>query len=71
MKMLSRTVRFGARLSSWWMIEIPWSRASTVSANDTVSPCSVSVPDVGCSTPDRIFMSVDLPAPFSPNSVVT
>ena len=30
MKMLSRTFRLGARLSSWWMIEMPRSRASVV-----------------------------------------
>ena len=71
MNMLSRTDRLGARLSSWWMIEMPWSRASFVSAKVTVRPSSSITPEVGCSTPDRIFMSVDLPAPFSPKSVVT
>ncbi len=71
MKMLSRTLRFGARLSSWWMIEMPRSRASDEDAKTTGSPSSSTVPEVGLMTPDRTFISVDLPAPFSPNSVVT
>ena len=71
MKMLSRTRRFGARLSSWWMIEMPRFRASEVEEKVTGLPSSSIVPDVGCTTPDRIFIRVDLPAPFSPNSVVT
>ena len=53
------------------MIEMPCSAASIVDENATGSPPSRISPDVGCSTPERIFMSVDLPAPFSPNSVVT
>src|SRR5690625_7690501 len=63
--------RFGARLSSWWMIAIPCSRALFVSAKVTGSPSSTIVPEVGCSTPERIFIKVDFPAPFSPNRVVT
>ena len=70
-KMLSRTLRLGARLSSWWMMEMPLSRASTVDAKLTRRPSSSISPEVGVTTPDRIFISVDLPAPFSPNSVVT
>ena len=42
-----------------------WRRSSTGSPSRTISP------EVGRSTPERIFISVDLPAPFSPNSVVT
>ncbi|MDT4834798.1 hypothetical protein FQZ97_684480 [compost metagenome] len=71
MKTLSRTERFGARLSSWWMIEMPRSRASAADARTTGTPSSTMSPDVGVTTPERIFISVDLPAPFSPNSVVT
>ena len=69
--MLSRTLRLGARLSSWWMIEMPLSRAATVEANVTRRPSSSMSPEVGVVTPDRIFIRVDLPAPFSPNSAVT
>ena len=71
MKMLSRTDRFGASDSSWWMMEIPRSRASLALAKATGLPSSTIWPDVGWITPDRIFISVDLPAPFSPNRVVT
>ena len=71
MKMLSRTFRFGARLSSWWMIEIPCSRASVDEPNATRAPSSSMNPEVGGRMPERIFISVDLPAPFSPNNVVT
>jgi hypothetical protein len=53
------------------MIEIPRARASAALAKLTTSPSSTIVPAVGVATPERIFMSVDLPAPFSPNSVVT
>ena len=71
MKMLSRTLMFGARLSSWWMIEMPRSRASAADEKVTGAPSSAISPELGFTTPDRIFISVDLPAPFSPNSVVT
>ncbi len=71
MKMLSRTLRFGARLSSWWMIEMPRSRASDDDENVTGLPSSSITPEVGLTTPDRIFINVDFPAPFSPKSVVT
>ncbi len=53
------------------MIEIPRDTASVVDSSTTGSPSRMRVPEVGCSTPDRIFISVDLPAPFSPNSAVT
>ena len=71
MKILSRTLRLGARLNSWWMMEMPASRASAAEEKDTGRPSSSMDPDVGVTTPERIFISVDLPAPFSPNSVVT
>jgi len=71
MKMLSRTLRLGARLSSWWMIEMPHSRAWVEDAKLIGEPSRTISPEVGCTTPERIFISVDLPAPFSPNSVVT
>ena len=71
MKMLSRTERFGARLSSWWMIEMPRSRASAAEVRTTGRPSRMISPEVGGWMPARIFISVDLPAPFSPNSVVT
>ena len=53
------------------MIAMPWSRASFVVAKATGSPSRTIRPEVGCSTPERIFIRVDFPAPFSPNRVVT
>ena len=50
---------------------MPRSTASLVDARSTGSPSRISWPAVGFSTPDKIFISVDLPAPFSPNSTVT
>ena len=50
---------------------MPWSRASTVEAKLTRFPSSVISPEEGAVPPDRIFIRVDLPAPFSPNRVVT
>ena len=71
MKMLSRTDRLGARLSSWWMMEMPRSRASVDEAKVTGEPSSAISPDEGWMTPERTFIRVLLPAPFSPKSVVT
>ncbi len=47
MKTLSRTERFGARLSSWWMIEMPQSRASVAVAKVTGAPSRMISPLVG------------------------
>ena len=47
MKMLSRTLRFGARLSSWWMIEMPRSRASVEEEKATGLPSRMISPEVG------------------------
>jgi hypothetical protein len=33
----------------------------------TSTPSSVTLPDVGSSSPAKIFMKVDLPAPFGPS----
>jgi hypothetical protein len=52
-------------------MEMPRSRASVAEANLTGSPSSRIAPEVGVTTPERIFIRVDLPAPFSPNKVVT
>ena len=71
MNRLSVTDRFGQRLSSWWMIATPRDTACAGESKTTGSPKSSKVPVVDVSTPARIFISVDLPAPFSPNSAVT
>src|SRR5450631_51933 len=53
------------------MIPMPWLAASRTEGNVIGLPSSKSRPDVGCSTPARIFINVDLPAPFSPTSTLT
>ncbi len=50
---------------------MPRARASSAEPSTTGSPSSTISPELGVITPERIFISVDLPAPFSPNSVVT
>ena len=61
------TVRSGTMLSSWWMIDRPRSRACSGDWMSTFSPCSqISPPGSDLWIPVSTFMSVDLPAPFSP-----
>src|SRR5262245_44279230 len=55
--MFSATVIDGNRFNSWWII--------------AVRPRSVTWPVSGRSRPAMIFISVDLPAPFSPMSACT
>ena len=50
---------------------MPCATASAVVGKRTVSPSSTMRPSVGCSTPAMIFISVDLPAPFSPTRTFT
>ena len=45
---------------------MPRSRASDAEAKATGSPSSSIAPEVGFTTPDRIFIRVDLPAPLPP-----
>ena len=69
--MLSATFISGNRFSSWWMMPTPAALASRVFWNFTSLPSSRILPPVGFSIPARIFISVDLPAPFSPMSTLT
>jgi hypothetical protein len=50
---------------------MPRATASADDAKKTSSPSSRIWPCVGFSTPAMIFISVDLPAPFSPTSTLT
>ena len=70
-KRLSSTVRLVHRLSSWKMMPTPLAAASVTVGRITGSPSMRMRPLVGCSTPARTFISVDLPAPFSPTSTLT
>ena len=66
-KTFSATVRLGDSASSWWMVTMPSARAAAGSGIATASPARRMLPpgSAWC-TPARIFISVDLPAPFSP-----
>src|SRR6478672_73939 len=50
---------------------MPRAMASPVLAIVTGAPSNAIVPVSACSTPDRILIMVDLPAPFSPTSACT
>ena len=62
----SNNVRFGQMLSSWWMKATPFSSASLGFGKVRSTPSMVMVPASALWIPVRIFMRVDLPAPFSP-----
>ena len=70
-KMFSATDRWGTRFSSWWIIAIPRVCASSACANRRGAPFETIRPVVGLIWPLMIFISVDLPAPFSPHSACT
>ena len=69
-KMFWATVRLETRFSSWKIIAMPASSASRVFENCTGSPNSRTSPLSAGNTPAITFISVDLPAPFSPSSAV-
>ena len=70
-KMFAPTSRFSRTLSSWWMNPMPSASASPTPRIVTGLPSKTTSPSSGTYTPPRIFMSVDLPAPFSPMSATT
>ena len=65
-KMLAATLSSGTRFSSWWMMAMPARSASRTVARRTGVPSIRISPSSAGWTPERIFISVDLPAPFSP-----
>ena len=65
-KMFSATERSGTRLSSWWMTMMPASSESRGRFGRNGWPPRRISPRSAGNTPARIFISVDLPAPFSP-----
>ena len=71
-KMLAATESSGTRFSSWWMMAMPARSASRTrgEARPASPSIRISPSSAGC-TPERIFISVDLPAPFSPISAWT
>ena len=72
----SSRIRFSATVSPgapawlvcWWTVAMPSARAACGEAIDTGLPATSTRPASGCSVPDRIFTSVDLPAPLAPIS---
>ncbi len=55
-------------MKCWKTIPMPAAMASAGVLNETCCPSTRMVPSSGFCTPYRIFISVDLPAPFSPTS---
>ena len=69
--MFSATVRSGSTAGCWWTMAMPRSVRPPGSRRSTGSPANAIVPASGWIVPDATFMSVDLPAPFSPSSAWT
>ncbi len=70
-KIFSATLRSGAIINSWKIVTMPCCRASRGLSN-TVGRPSISIePLSGFTSPERMRMSVDFPAPFSPTSAWT
>ena len=65
-KRFSATLRLGRRFSSWWMYATPRAMASAGPRGRNAAPARRTSPASGKTTPPSTFMSVDLPAPFSP-----
>jgi hypothetical protein len=59
---------FPASAKSWYTISMPIWRASRGDSNLTGLPSKYSDPSLGLYSPERIFISVDLPAPLSPTT---
>ncbi len=63
---LSAIERSGTKLSSWWITTTPASSASRGRRGANGAPSSTISPSSGRQTPASTFISVLLPAPFSP-----
>ena len=64
-------VRLSKRLSSWWTKAMPAAIDSATVSDECATPSISMVPRSGSITPPRIFIRVDLPAPFSPTRPMT
>ena len=62
----SSTVRLSASMKCWCTMPMPAAMASDGEWNVVSRPSSRMVPSSGLCMPYRVFISVDLPAPFSP-----
>ncbi len=70
-KKLRLTLMSGSTARSWYTVAMPRSSASRGDENWTGWPSMSIAPRSGWKTPDRILMSVDLPAPLSPRRQLT
>ena len=70
-KKLRHTDISGTVARSWNTVAMPRARASRGPAKITGSPSKSTSPLSGTYTPERILISVDLPAPLSPSTHVT
>ena len=68
MKMFFRDAQIRNEIQLLKMIEMPAACASRVFVKLTGLPSKIIVPMSGGKTPARMFIIVDLPAPFSPSS---
>ena len=66
-RMFSATVRTGTSMKCWWTMLIPRAIASDGPLIVTADPSSRISPSSGGASPYRMFIRVDLPAPFSPS----
>jgi hypothetical protein len=69
--MFSRTVKLSASMKCWCTMPIPAAIASAGLRKVTGEPSSRIVPSSGRCMPYRVFIRVDLPAPFSPTIACT
>ena len=67
--MFSTTLRFSQSISSWYTVEMPSESAACGSPGAMGLPLKSISPSSAGYQPDRIFIRVDLPAPFSPATV--
>ena len=58
-------------MKCWWTIPMPWSNASFGERKRTSDPLIRMRPSSGWYSPIRMFISVVLPAPFSPTRART
>ena len=68
---LAATSRLSKRLSSWCTKAMPAAMAPATVSEPCATPSMRITPSLGSTTPPRIFIRVDLPAPFSPISART
>ncbi|CAB4591482.1 unannotated protein [freshwater metagenome] len=64
--MFSVMVRLSASMKCWCTMPMPLAMASVGERKVRVEPFTTMVPSSGWCIPYKVFISVDLPAPFSP-----